>query len=264
MEFSQLVELPEWLTENVFADACIRSIRTQVEQAEGEEDAKLNCEVEVQINVAANATDCSDALKDIYATEGNSLEVQQGNLTLCTAAERIRLSDTVRGTVLIGENAPGVGTVIATRVHPVIGEWSNENGRGRIDGILEASVLYMPGGSDLMASAQSELPFSLNVPMALNDDSCISIQVTSAEANALMSDRLEMKIQLNIICETRRRETYEIVESVEEGEAIQRRPGIVIFWPEASEDAWAIGKRYGIPAENIAAVEAGKPVVLKI
>lgn len=264
MELNQLVELPEWLSENVFADADIRNIKTQVEQAEGEEDASLNAEIEVRILLTANTKECTEALSDIYATKGSELSVQRDPLTLCVSADRMRLTETVRGTVLMGENAPGVGSVIAARVHPVIGEWTNENGRCRIEGLLETSVLYMPGGSDLPAAAQSELPFSLTVPIALTEDSWISIQTASVEANALMSDRLEMKIQMNICCETRKRKSYEIVGNIEEGEEIRRKSGIVIYWPGEGEDAWSIGKRYGIPADSIESAQAGKPVILKI
>ena len=125
-------------------------------------------------------------------------------------------------------------------------------------------MLYMPGGSELPASTQAELPFSLNVPIALNEESMIEIKVLSVEANALMSDRLEMKIQLGIACETRQREAMDVVTEIEPGEALERRSGIVICWPEPGEDAWEIGKRYAIPAERAAAAEAGKPLVLKV
>ncbi|MBR6766849.1 MAG: DUF3794 domain-containing protein [Clostridia bacterium] len=264
MGFDQLVEIPEWLTENVFADAEIRSVRSQVEQAEEGEDAYLVCEAEVKFSLTANTEDCSDALTDIYATQGKHLEARRYGVDLCVSAQRTGVTETVRGTVLIGENAPGVGTVIATRARPVIGEWANENGRGRIDGIIEASVLYMPGGSDMAASAKSELPFSISVPVALSDDACIRMQVISAEANALMSDRLEMKIQMNIAVETRKRENYEIVQSVEEGAEIIRKPGIVIFWPEDGENAWNVGKRYGVMTDAVSEIKPGKPVILKI
>lgn len=262
--FDQLVEIPEWLTENVFAEADIRSVRSVIEQAEGEEDAQLACEAEIRFRLIANSQDCADALEDIYATCGNRLETQPGDIVLCTAAERVCTSETVRGTVLIGENAPGVGTVIATRVHPVIGEWTNENGRGRIDGILEAAVLYMPGGSDLAASAQSELPFSITVPMTLTEDACVRLQVTGAESNALMSDRLEMKIQMNVCCEARRREEFAIVTDVEAGVEIRKKPGYVIFWPEGGEDAWTVGKRYGVETAAVGPVKPGEPGIVKI
>lgn len=264
IELNQLVELPEWLSENVFVDADIRNIKTQVEQTEGEDDANLNAEVEIRIMLTANTKECAEALADIYATKGKELSVQREQLALCVSAERVQLTETVRGTVLIGENAPGVGTVIAAKVHPIIGEWTNENGRSRVEGLLETSVLYMPGGSDLPAAAQSELPFSLMLPMALTEDSWISIQTVNAEANALMSDRLEMKIQLIICCETRKRESYEVIGSIEEGEEIRKKPGIIIYWPGEGENVWSIGKRYGIPADSVDAVQNGKPVILKI
>lgn len=263
IQFDQLVEMPDWLTESVFADACIRSIRSQVEQAEGEDDANLVCEAEVKLSIIANSQDCSDALSDIYATQGRRLEVKKGEVSLCSEARRISVNETVRGTVLIGENAPGVGTVIATRARPVIGEWVNENGRSRIDGILEASVLYMPGGSDSLVSTQSELPFSIGVPIELTEDSCVRIQVMGADSNALMSDRLEMKIQMNICCETRSRELFEIVESIEEGDTIVRKPGYMICWPSEGEDEWTVCKRYGVETGKISRIKPGEPVIIK-
>ena len=109
-----------------------------------------------------------------------------------------------------------------------------------------------------------ELPFSVTVPQALNDASLIDIQVLSAEANALMSDRLEMKLQLSVTCETRQRTDVEIVTEIAEGAPVQRRPGIVINWPLPGETAWDLGKRYGIPADDVGEVEAGQAVVMKV
>lgn len=260
----QLVELPEWLTGDVFAEADVRAVHSQVEPAAGEDgDATLTCEVEVRVRVLANATDTAEALADIYATRGNAVEARRETLSLCAAANRAKVTESVRGTVLVGENAPGVGTVIATQVRPAIGEWRAENGQTRIEGVLEVAVLYVPGGSDIPASTEAELPFGMTVPMALDENAIVDMQVVSAEANALMSDRLEMKIQLSASCEARQREQAEIVESVEAGEPLRQRPGIVIFWPEAGEDAWQIGKRYGVAADRVA-VNGGQPVVLKL
>ena len=260
----QLVELPEWLTGDVLAQADVRSIRSQVDAGEGDGDMRLTCEVELRVRVTANATDEAEALTDVYATRGNTVETEDETVSFCSAVNHIKVCETVRGTVLVGENAPGVGTVIATQVHPSIGEWRNENGQGRIDGVAETRVLYMPGGSDLPASAEAELPFSLAVPQMLNDESLIDLQVISAEANALMSDRLEMKLQLSVTCETRQRQSVEIVTEIAEGAPLRRRPGIVVSWPAPGETAWDIGKRYGIPAQGVGEIETGKPVVLKV
>jgi hypothetical protein len=264
LSLDQLVELPEWLTGDVSAEVDVRSVRSRVDAGEGDGDMQLTCEIEARVRVLANATDNVKALADIYATQGNRVETKDEDVRLCSAVDRVKVCELVRGTVLIGENAPGVGTVIATQVHPAIGEWRNENGQGRIEGVAETRVLYIPGGSDIPAAAEAELPFNLTVPQALNDEALIDIQVLSAEANALMSDRLEMKLQLSVTCETRQRTDVEIVTEIAEGAPVQRRPGIVINWPLPGETAWDLGKRYGIPADDVGEVEAGQAVVMKV
>ena len=264
LALDQLVELPEWLTGDVWAEADVRSLKSAIEPAGEDGDMRLTCEAELRVRVLANATDRVGALTDVYATQGNSLDVDTEDLTLCVAADHIRVNEVTRGTVLIGENAPGVGTVLATQARPVVGEWGTENGQGRVEGVVEARVLYMPGGSDLPASAEAELPFSLTIPQALNDRSFIDIQVLSAEANALMSDRLELKLNLSVSAETRRRERVEVVEEIEEDEPIRRRPGIAIRWPDPGDTAWTLAKGYAIPVDSVGDVEPGKPVVVKV
>ena len=264
LALDQLVELPEWLTGDTWAEVDVRSLRSAIEPAADDGDMRLNCEAEVRVRVLANATDRVNALTDIYATRGNALDVEREALRLCVAAEHLRVNELARGTVLIGENAPGVGTVLATRARPVIGEWRSENGQGRVEGVVEAQVLYLPGGADIPASAEAELPFSITVPQALNDASLIDIQVLSAEANALMSDRLELKLSLAVACDTRRRERVQIVEEIEEEEPLVRRPGIVIRWPDSGESAWDIAKRYAVPVDSVGEVEPGRPVVVKV
>lgn len=269
LEFDRLIELPDWLVKDAFASVGIRRIQSQVEQSEGDEDAALTVSVELRIAVQANAEDCASALTDVYTTEGSALEVTRAELSLCSGIDRAQFTESVRGTVLLGENAPGVGTVVAVRVRPEIGQRQSEDGRGRIAGLLEATVLYMPGGSDLPASAQAEMPFEIEVPAPIDDDSWISVEVVSAEANALMSDRLEMKTLLNVCCETRRRSRIAVVQSVEEGAPIRKRPGFVLLWPCAGETSWEIGKRYGLPVAKVdaggaRAIEPGKPIILKI
>jgi len=271
LEFDRLVELPEWLLKDAFAGVTIGRVQSQVEQSEGGEDAKLSVEAEIRIAVQANAQDCFSVLRDVYTTEGNALEAVCGKIGVCSAIDRIQYSESVRGTVLLGENAPGVGTVVAVRVRPEIADRRSEDGKGRIEGLLEATILYMPGGSDLPASTKAELPFEIEVPSQLSDESWIAIEVTGAEANALMSDRLEMKTMLNVTCETRRRSEITVVQDVTEGEPIRQRPGIVILWPNEGETAWEIGKRYALPVARVAGesekkrrIEVGKPLVLKI
>ena len=264
MALDQLVELPEWLTGSVAAEADVRSVRSQIAMAPDGGGTTLTCEVELRVRVLANTTDGTEVLTDIYATKGRALEVQTEDIRLCDAVDRAQVTEGVRGTVLIEEGAPRVGTVIAAQARPVVSQWQGVGDAGRVEGVLEVSVLYVPATGEPPASAQAELPFSVDVPVALDETSLLAVRALSVEAGALMGDRLDLRAQLSVRCETRRRRLERSVTDVEEGEPLARRPGIVIVWPEAGEDAWSIGRRYAIPAARAADAQPDKALVLKI
>ena len=264
MALDQLVELPEWLTGDVAAEADVRGVRSQIAIAQEGDSPALTCEVELRVRVLANTTDAPEVLMDIYATQGNALEVENRDISLCTRVDRARLTEGVRGTVMVGVDAPRVGTVIAAQARPVIGGWQGGDGAGRVEGVMEVGVLYVPTDGGQPASASAELPFAVDVPMALDETSALSVQALAVEAGALMGDRLDMKVQLGLTCETRRRETARIVTDVTESGPLVRQSGIVIVWPEAGEDAWSIARRYAIPSTQAAEAQAGKALVLKL
>ena len=266
IEFDKLIELPEWLSQNACVTPSIRAIRTQLEPPDEDDEGTLLIQADVHFAITANIQECVNALSDAYATSGARIETNMQSLSLCTEAMCLRFSDTVRGTVLLDEGAPAVGSVVAVRIQPNIAELVSDGEKSRLSGLLDATVLYMPTGSDLPASAHAQQPFELEFPQNLGERAALCISVTSAEANALMSDRLEMKIGLNIDAEARIQQEFSIVAEVSEGEELQRRPGYIICWPEADEDIWCIGKRYAVSGANLETgrVETGRPLVIRI
>lgn len=269
IEFDKLIELPEWLSKEACVMPAVRSIRSQLEAAEGEGEGALTIQADVRFDIAANMRECVPALEDAYATGGTAVRIEEQEIELTTDVKCSQTCELVRGTVPLGDGI-SVANVIAVRVLPNVAEVEEGEGHSRISGLLDAGVLYMPNGSDQPCAARTTLPFSIDVPQELEENSMIRISVSSAEANALMSDRLEMKIGLSVFCETRESEDVELVRSISEGETVKRRPGYVIFWPEKGEDAWSIGRRYAIPEAQVQAcadegcIQPGSPLVLKI
>ncbi|HIR08361.1 MAG TPA: DUF3794 domain-containing protein [Candidatus Pullichristensenella stercoripullorum] len=263
LSFERLVEMPDWLVENVYATAHLDRLDVRVEAGEEDDEADADMRIEAEVHISVNAVTASEAaaLTDAYATRGPSIEIATQVLAPCVAIERVQASEAFHGTLLLPEDAPGAGTVLAVRVRPVIGGWGVESGRTTIDGVLEAAVLYMPGGSDRIAAAQSELPFSLSVQGELDDSSWVTVEALSAEANALMSDRLELRCLLNIAAETRVTREYRLLSGAEEGEDVKKRPGIVLFWPGRGDDIWSIGKRYNVSVEDVRAMNGGTDVI---
>ena len=269
IEFDKLIELPEWLSQSVCIAPSLRSIRTQIEQSEEEEDALLLIQADVHFDIAANLSQCARMLEDAYSTSAQQVEVDHETVEACSEAVCLQLAESVRGTVLLPEDAAAVGSVIAVRVQPNIAETASESGRTRISGLMDATVLYIPVGTDLPVSATTQLPFEVEIARELGKNPVILLNVCTAEANALMSDRLEMKIGLNIGVEARIAGMFSYAGEVEPGAEQLRKPGYVICWPEEGEDAWSIGKRYGVSAAAVAEgsngkINCGTPLVLRI
>lgn len=265
IEFDKLIELPEWLSQTACVMPSVRSVRTQLEQGGEETESTLAIQADVHFSITANLRECVNLLQDAYATSGSRVTVQSAQLTACRDAHCLRTTENVRGTVLLEEGAPAVGSVIAVRVLPNIAEIQSMEKGSRVSGVMEATVLYMPVGSDVPTSTHTQLPFELELNWELGDHPVVNLNVTSAEANALMSDRLEMKIGLNVDCEARIQQTADYVTMLEEGETLQRKPGYIICWPTAEEDAWAVGKRYAIPADSIEGkIARNEALVLRI
>lgn len=270
IEFDKLIELPEWLSREACVMPSLRGIRTQLEPPEDGDDGTLMIQADVHFSIAANLSECVRALEDAYATGGAGVEAESQALRLCSEAVCLRAMETVRGTVLLEEGAPSAGSVIAVRALPNIAEMVSTGAGTHISGILDATVLYMPGGSDRAASAHTQLPFEMDLNQSLGEGAAVRLSVAAAEANALMSDRLEMKVSLCADCEARIQKDYSILHALSEGEAAPRKSGYIICWPEAGEDAWSIGKRYGVPAEDVSEsagegrIAQGSPLVLRV
>lgn len=270
LNFDQLVEMPEWLAGDVCAEACVRRLETRVEQGGEREDSVLSTEAEVDIQVTSMARECVEAVTDAYSTAGAALTVEGREEPVCVGMGCTRCAEQVKGTLLLSENAPGVGSVIAVSVHPNISGWAT-NSDSAIEGVLEATVLYLPGGSDVPASARSEMPFSVKCPGELNDMSMVCLKVLSAEASTLMSDRVELRCQLGVTTFTRSERSEFVAGDITEGEEVRKRPGIIMFWPSQGDSLWSVGKRYNVSQEDMKRmngdseiVEPGKVMLIKI
>ncbi len=263
LPFDEVVELPEWLTENARANARVTNLTTNVEQGVNEE-SQLTLAANLSIGVRAYGRDCAAALSGAYTTSGQALKVQRQTLNVSMGETSLDSAQVFRGTMLLPEGAPGAGTVLAARVRPVVSEWTSENGQTTVSGVLEAGVLYLPGGSEQLQAARSEIPFTVHTEGDMTDNGDVSVEATGAEANALMSDRLELKCTLHVTGSAMRAQPVTVVDSVEAAEGEKAEGGILIVWPQAGDTAWSIGERHRVAQARIGAVEPGKPIVLRV
>ncbi|MDO4546500.1 MAG: DUF3794 domain-containing protein [Clostridia bacterium] len=265
MPFEQLVEMPEWLANDVTAEASVRRLDAGISPGEDDEGAVLRIEGEANIYVRSDHEDAATALEDAYATGDAQLDVERENINFAVGKQLIDCSEQFRGTLMLSEDAPGVGVVLATRANPVISQWTSENGITTVEGFLDIKSLYLPSGSEQVTSVRGEMPFSVRCNADWPEDAWVNVTAMGCEAAALMSDRLEIRLTLVITGFYRLTSGATLATKVEAGEAKAGKSGIVIYWPNDGDDSWTVARRYRLPLskapENI---KPGTPVVLSV
>ncbi len=269
LPFERLVSMPDWIAGEPEASAQVGRLRVDVDEGgEGHDSAlKLNCDL--SITVCMNGQDCMTVLTDVYSTGAEAIEGVEEKLTLCAGVSRCSGQETFKSTLLLPEGAPGVGTVLAVRVHPVVSDWKMEGGRPVAEGVLEASVLYMQAGEEVLSSAQAELPFALKLSALPSENAWMRITATDAEASALMSDRLELRCLLRAQSSERTATEAVVLTDVQETESEKQPGGVGICYPQTDDTFWSIARKYRISEEALRAlnpscaqVETGKPILI--
>ena len=272
LPFEHLVAMPDWIDGEPECDAEVAALSVSVEEGPEGEDAALSLSCALQLTARLTGEDSVDAVTDAYVAGDGALELTRETLPVCAGVRHVQARETFRGALLLPEGAPGAGTALAARVRPVVSGWeADEKGGGRVQGVLEATVLYMPSGGERLSSVRSELPFSLATEAPEGGGASVSVTASEAEASALMSDRMELKCVLSARGAAWRTQETSLVTGVKEAEAAPRRRGLGIYYPAPGDTLWTIGRRYRVAlddlrAENAELAEAtpGSPVFLRI
>ena len=180
LPFEQLIALPDWIAGEPEARAEVGRLKVEVDEAEAGEDSELDIICDVTVSVRMNGRDCVSVMSDVYAVGDTSLSGEMETLRLCAGVRRCAGQESFRSTLLLPEGAPGVGTVLAVRVQPQISGWKEENGQTVAEGVLEATVLYMQAGEEMLSSAQAELPFQMKLNCLPGGDAWVTASAADA------------------------------------------------------------------------------------
>ncbi len=269
LPFERLVSLPDWIAGEAEANALVSRLRVDVDEDDEGGDSELDISCEVSLTVRMNGADCVTVLTDVYAAGDTAIEGTPETIRLCSGTRSCAGQENFRSTLLLPEGAPGVGTVLAVRVHPAVSGWREEGGRAVAEGVLEATVMYMQAGEEVLSSAQAELPFEIRLDCLPGEGAWVKVSASEAEAAALMSDRLELRCALRAVSEERSAEEVNVLTDVKEIEAAALPAGIGICYPQPGDTLWSVGKRYRISGQALREAnggaeqaEAGKPLII--
>ena len=269
LPFEQLISLPDWIAGEPEAKAEVSRLKVDVDEAEAGEDSELEIRCDVAVSVRMNGQDCANVMSDVYSSGDTVVIGEPETLKLCAGVRKCAGQESFRSTLLLPEGAPGVGTVLAVRVQPQISGWQEEGGQPVAEGVLEATVLYMQAGEEVLSSAQAELPFRMKLNCLPGADAWVKANAADAEAAAIMSDRLELRCVLRAESEERVISEATVLTGVNEAPAPAAPGGVGIFYPQTGDTLWTVGRKYRVPEAAIRAVnggiaeaEPGKPLLI--
>lgn len=251
LPLDRFMEMPEWLTENVYLNASVANVKTNVNQAVMGEDASLLMEAEIDIRACAMGEDHVKALTDAFSTGDTEVICERKETEMCLGVSRISMNEPFRASVLLKDASVSVGDVCAVKTRANVGEVIVDGARTTITGIVNAQVVYMTANGEKLMSENQDLPFEIVAACALDPNQQISVSAVSPEGNALMSDRIEIKCMLVMTCDKRISGVSAYAENVFAQGANERRKGVMIVWPREEDTPWTIARRYRTQVKNI-------------
>lgn len=271
MAFRQLVEMPEWLTENVQGTAAVNGIRSTLVDTGNSGEMGLRLDADVTVRVRAVQRQEVSCVSNAYAVGDSDLAVEQQPLRYLTKIHADTADEMFRGTLLIPENMSQVGSVLAAHARPAVTDSFTEKGSGVVEGVLEIAVMYMPSGGERPLTVRDELPFRISFAKPIDGGTAVAAEVVSCEASALMADRMEIRCGLRFRFRTMEEKQADVAVAAQQVEAEPRRPGIVMYWPGKDDTLWSVGRRYHVAVEDVKrengggeTIKAGKALILRI
>jgi len=257
LPFEQLVEMPDWLCRNVEASARLDRLSARLQQAE-DGTTNLHFDAEANVIVRALGEDEAQMLVDAYGTGENDILCEYESVSCLSEETAIAHRESVRANLLLAEGMPSAGTVVAVRARPQVGQIERDGAGSRLSGVMETQALYLASGSGALCSVKQDLPFRIECPFAIDETDDVRVDVESADASALMSDRLEISCAMRVGGVHREETSLRAVSSASVVPAGKEPFSVVLYWPSREESMWEIGRRYRIPAKRLDRLNEGR------
>lgn len=241
---------------------------------DGQEEGERTLRAEVMLGLKARATRRRDVnlLLDAYTTQGDALMPETQEVQRALSYQPMHTAESGKLTMLLDGEQPAARTPIKAFLRPIMTDVTQQGGRLILDGMMEATLLYMTDDSDVPVSYSAEEPFRMVFACEVSDPDSIVLLPTNVDVNAITSDRVEVKYILHLFCQNVQMGTESLVSDVQRQPAEPMEAGIVVYFTQPDESLWDIAKRYRVSRESLQRMnpeltgegpfEAGRSVIL--
>lgn len=217
----------------------------------GDGERTLRAEVLLGLSAWADQQEEAAVLTDAYTTSGEELRLTSTPMTIRTGDNRMHAAESGKAALLLPEGAAPVRTMLAAFATPIMMDFNQQGNRLVIEGVLQATLIYMSGDGDAPVSAHVEAPFRTAFAANAASEDIVTVTAANVEAVPITSDRVELRYVLHAEVEGIQSAAVEVVT---DAAAIPAKPAtrdIVLYFTQPGESTWDIARRYRIPENEL-------------
>jgi hypothetical protein len=187
---------------------------------------------------------------DAYTTTGDRLMLSAQPMSRAVEHRQIRTAESGRLTLML-DHQPPVRTPLRAVLTPVITDLTRQNGRLTVEGMMEATLLYMTDDEPAPQVFHAEEPFRAVFACEPALAESAALTVTNIDPVTVTSDRVEVKYILHLDCGDVQLSPNSLVTQITAQPSEPCEPGILLCFSRANETVWDLAKRYRVSPEAL-------------
>lgn len=250
LPFSQVLDLTGDEGEMLSGHGVIRDVAVaSQETAEGERT--LRAEVLLGLRAEADRKENITLLQDAYTTSGDDLRLAAKELRCRVEDTAFTAAESGKTMLMLPEGSAPVRSVLCAFATPLVTGREQLGGRLTVEGVLEVDLIYMTDDSDEPRAVSQEEPFRMTFAAQAGTEDHLRLRCSEVEANAITSDRVEMKYIMTMDVSGVQTQQARLVTDALPVAAAAPEGSIVLYFTQPDETMWDIAKRYRVPVREL-------------
>jgi hypothetical protein len=257
--FTEFIDL-EGITDDSYCDvdySITGAYFEAVEDSDGELRA-LSCEVSLNIDVDGFEKRDIDIVEDTYSPFAR-LELEKDIFKIEERISESKDQVIFKQIIELPEEFPEISEVFNVICKPSLSEYTIENGKLAIDGVVSSKILFIAENLEQpIMCYEQELPVSHEIQLdrispTMNCN--IEMEVEHCSYSVISSKDIELRLTLGVDVKAVSQITVPLISVVEETPIDDKRsetiPSITVYFTQPGDNLWEIAKKYRTTVDNI-------------
>ena len=248
--FDHVVEMNSTAGETMQGMALVKDVAVaSQETAEGERT--LRTEVLLGLRGRADSMEKITLLEDAYTTSGDDLRLNCREVLCRTGDHSQQAAESGKAMLILPEGSKPARSVLCAFATPAAKAWEQTGGRLTVEGSLGVTLLYMTDDDETPQTVTMQEPFRMTFTAMAGEQDFIHLTCSQVDANAITSDRVELKYIMHLSVAGTQAETARLVTEVLPVASGSTDGSIVLYFTQPGERLWDIARRYRVPEKDI-------------